>query len=238
MKLAIISGGSRGLGAALCEQYAESGCKLVEFSRSAPHPFSIRCDFSNPGDLAEVVAEHLEALAEQRFDEIVVISNAATLDPIGPASRRAAIDIQRNLDTSFVSAIMFMTEAVRAFQNVVARKTVINISSGAALKGHAGWSLYCASKAGLENYIRALAAEQALEPRPFSALNIDPGVMDTSMQEAIRASAVEDFPTLGRFIELHREGALRHPAKVAEAIRTIIASEHPNGARLAAADFL
>ena len=217
-KLAIVSGGSRGLGAALCRQYAEAGFDLVEFSRSAPHPFSVACDFTDPAQVAQRVAERLAPLAAgQAFDEIVVISNAAMLDPIGPVSRKAPAAVQANLNTSLVSAILFMGETIRAFQKSPAHKTAVSISSGAATKGHAGWSLYCAAKAGLDNFMRALTLEQALEAQPFRALIIDPGIMDTAMQADIRTSSREDFPS---------------------AIRAIVAAEHAGGERLIAADFI
>ncbi|MDP5241311.1 SDR family NAD(P)-dependent oxidoreductase [Uliginosibacterium sp. 31-16] len=239
MKLAIISGGSRGLGAALCRQYRDAGFELVEFSRSAPHPFSVACDFTNPAQVAHSVAERLAPLAAgQAVSELVIISNAAMLDPIGPVSRKAPAAVQANLNASLVSAILFMSEAIRYFQSSAARKTLVSISSGAATKGHAGWSLYCAAKAGLDNFMRALTLEQALEARPFRTLIIDPGIMDTAMQADIRASSREDFPSVERFQGFLRDGALRTPEQIATAIRTIIAGEHASGERLIAADFI
>lgn len=239
MKLAIISGGSRGLGAALGQQYAAEGFQLLEFSRSAPHPFSVACDFAQPHEVATTVAAHLAPLAASPdLDELVIISNAAMLAPIGPVSHKDPAAIQANLNANFVAAILFLREAVSAFQASPARKNVVSISSGAATKGHAGWSLYCAVKAGLDNFMRALALEQAQEPHPFRALSIDPGIMDTAMQADIRASTPADFPSVARFHAFQRDGALRSPAVVAHAIRTIIGGEHASGERLCAADFI
>ncbi|NSL55778.1 SDR family NAD(P)-dependent oxidoreductase [Uliginosibacterium aquaticum] len=239
MKLAVISGGSRGLGAELCRQCVDAGFELLEFSRSAPHAFSVACDFTDSLSVARIVAEHLAPLAARTdLSELVVLSNAAMLEPIGPVSRQAPAAVQANLNANLVAAILFMGEAVRAFQQHPARKTLVSLSSGAALKGRAGWSLYCAAKAGLDNFIRALALEQALEAAPFRALSVDPGVMDTDMQAEIRAASAEDFPSVERFHALLREGELRTPQSIAGAIRRIVAGEHEGGARLVAADFL
>lgn len=239
MKLAIISGGSRGLGAALCRQYAEAGYEVLEFSRSAPHAFSKACDFTDPARAASVVAETLAPFTSSpALEEIVAISNAGMLAPIGPVSRKAPEAVLANLNTNLASAILFMGEVVRAFQDSPARKTLVSISSGASLKGHAGWSLYCAAKAGLDNFIRALALEQAFETSPFRALSVDPGIMDTSMQESIRSAGKADFPTVERFIGFHRDGALRSPERIAEAIRNLVAGDAPGGERLVAANFL
>lgn len=238
MKLAIISGGSKGLGAALCQTYIGVGFEVIEFSRSAPHPFSVACDFAEPEQLAKTMRKRLAQLGECTLEEVVAISNAASLDPIGPSHRLDAQEIQRNLNTSFVSAIVFMSETLRRFQGEDCRKTLVNISSGAALKGHAGWSLYCAGKAGLDNHIRALAAEQALEASPFGVLSIDPGIMDTEMQAFIRKTSVDNFPTRERFVGFHRDGALRSPSAIATAVAHIVAGEHESGSRLVAADFI
>lgn len=239
MKLAVISGGSRGLGAELCRQYADAGFELLEFSRRAPHVFSVACDFSEPLAAARVVAERLAPLAARAdLTELVVLSNAAMLDPIGPVSRKAPAAVQANLNANLVSAILFMGEAIRAFQAHPARKTLVSLSSGAALKGRAGWSLYCAAKAGLDNFIRAVALEQEAEAAPFRTLSIDPGVMDTDMQAEIRASSAEDFPSVARFHDLLRDGELRTPQSIAAAIRRIVAGEYEGGQRLVAADFL
>lgn len=239
MKLAIISGGSRGLGAALCRQYAEAGYEVLEFSRSAPHAFSKACDFTDPVGAAKVVNESLAPFSSKpAFEEIVAISNAGMLAPIGPASRKTPEAVLANLNTNLAAAVLFMSEVIRAFQDCPARKTLVSISSGASLKGHAGWSLYCAAKAGLDNFIRALALEQAFEASPFRALSVDPGIMDTAMQETIRGAGKADFPTVERFIGFHRDGALRSPERIAEAIRTIVSGDSPAGERLVAADYL
>ena len=238
MKLAIISGGSRGLGAALCKAYSDAGFEVLEFSRRAPHPFSIACDFTQPQDVSECVSASFSPYRDAALDELVVISNVASLDPIAPNTRLDAAAIQRNLSTSFVSAIVFMSEALRAFQAHACRKTLVSVSSGAALKGYAGWSLYCASKAGLENYLRAVAAEQQLERFPFGTMNIDPGVMDTEMQALIRDTPSDNFPARERFITLHQEGLLRAPATIAAAFVRMTSRGDAQGARLVAADFL
>ena len=54
LRLALITGGSRGLGAALCAEYRGKGWQVVEFSRTAPHPFSVRVDLADPPRTVEV----------------------------------------------------------------------------------------------------------------------------------------------------------------------------------------
>jgi benzil reductase ((S)-benzoin forming) len=215
MRLALITGGSKGLGAALCEAYAARGFEVVEFSRSAPHGYSVKVDFSQPEATRATVADTLAFLATKPWDEVVVIQNAGVLDPIGPVSRKAHESVLGNIHTNITSALLFFGECLGAFQALPCRKTLVNISSGAALKGYAGWSLYCAAKAATENFIRSVALEQAEEAHPFLAINVNPGVMDTGMQAAIRSSSASDFPLVRRFVERKEAGELRVPAAVA-----------------------
>jgi benzil reductase ((S)-benzoin forming) len=227
--LAIITGGSRGLGAALCDEYRDRQWTVVEFSRSAPHQFSVRIDLSDPLAASAVFAQAFESLGCKRWDEVVAISNAAALGPVGPVENARTDDIATNLDTNVVSAILFARAFVAAFQDREYSKTLVNISSGAATKGYAGWSLYCASKAAMENFVRSVALEQSGRRYPVNAISVNPGVMDTDMQAAVRASSIEDFPGLDRFLRLHRDGLLNVPAGVAARIADVVASRPEPG---------
>ncbi len=229
MGVAIITGGSRGLGAALCEEYRSRGWVVVEFSRSAPHPFSVRVDLSDPSAASEVFAGTLGPLALETWDEVVAISNAAVLGPVGSVENANPDDIGTNLDTNVVSAILFARAFVSAFQEHDCPKTFVNISSGAAAKGYAGWSLYCASKAAMENFVRSVALEQSARRHPIDAISVNPGVMDTEMQAAVRAASIEDFPALDRFLGLHRDGLLNAPVAVAARIADVVSSRPEPG---------
>jgi benzil reductase ((S)-benzoin forming) len=193
----------------------------MEFSRTAPHAYSVRVDLSSPSECHKTVASALAALGSDQADEVLVINNAGTLDPIGPSSRKGSDAILANLNTNFTSAILILAEVVAHFQTTACRKVLANISSGAAQKGYSGWSLYCAAKAGMENYIRALAIEQKAETYPFIPVNVDPGVMDTDMQALIRGSLLSDFPEVERFVKRKEQGLLAPPAEIASAVLRI-----------------
>ncbi|RZS46645.1 SDR family NAD(P)-dependent oxidoreductase [Sphaerotilus mobilis] len=241
MRLAILTGGSRGLGLALHEQLTQAGWRVLEFSRTAPHRDSVRLDLADPTQIASLVRPALARVAAElteTIEALVAISNAGVLDPIGPASRKDPAAVLANLQANFTSAILFQSVVVAQFQNLACRKVLANLSSGAALKGYAGWSLYGAAKAGLEHHIRAVAVEQASEAHPFIALNVDPGVMDTAMQALIREQAPADFPDVARFIRRQADGELRPPGDVAAAIlRLLERTDLVSGQRCVAADF-
>lgn len=233
MHLVILTGGSRGIGLALVRQYLASGHALIEFSRSAPHAFSHQVDLADPLAARSVIHAALAGVNDKSIESIQVIGNAGVLEPIGPAAFKDPAAVLANLNAGFVSSIVFFNEVVARFQHLAVPKRIANISSGAADKGYAGWSLYCAAKAGLENFIRSLALEQAAMLHPFVPVNILPGVVDTGMQGQIRASGSGDFPARERFVRLHQDGALASPEDVARRVRAILAGEQLEpGARL------
>jgi len=178
---------------------------------------------SSPENSLAVVAGALASLGNEPVEELLIVNNAATLEPIGPASRKPCDALLANLNTNFTSPILILAEIVRYFQATSCRKVLANISSGAAQKGYSGWSLYCAAKAGMENFVHSVALEQQAEPHPFIPVNIDPGVIDTEMQALVRGTPVSDFPERGRFIQRKEQGGLESPAKVAAAVFRILA---------------
>jgi benzil reductase ((S)-benzoin forming) len=238
LRLAVVTGGSRGLGASLCNALRRQGFRVVEFSRTAPHEFSVQVDLSSPESARQKIAEALLPLSDLHWDEIVMINNAGVLNPVGASSQQRCDSVVANINSNFTSAILFMSVAVAKFQGHSCRKVLANISSGAALKGMAGWSLYCAAKAGIENFIRSLALEQVAQVAPFVAINIGPGLIDTEMQAVIRASARTDFPDVANFIAYKESGALSAPGAVAASILKIIAlPKLINGGRYLVADY-
>ncbi len=221
-RIALVTGGSKGLGLSLCRYYQQRGYQVHDFSRTAPHVFSTTVDFSQPEQSRLAVAAALKAIFQQPIDELLVISNAGAIAPIGPVSKKSTLEIVEHLHINFTSAILFIGEVIAQAQDIACRKLIANISSGAAHRGMAGWSLYCASKAGVANFMQALAAEQNIQANPFVAININPGVMDTGMQANIRTATEGDFPDVGRFIRRQTQGELAPPTEVAGAVGRIL----------------
>jgi len=216
MKLLIITGGSRGLGKSICA-LAKNHWNILDLSRSGTSENSIYCDLEQIPQGLELARQKITELQSVQFDEIRVILNAATIAPIGLAKNLSDPEIQRAINM-ISGTIALASTILSAFANHSCRKSLVQISSGAAVHGRSGWTIYCLSKAGMENWIRALAEEQLLEPFPFETAIFDPGVMDSEMQEEIRASSPTAFPSVNRFIELKSTGKLRQPELVASAL--------------------
>lgn len=215
-KTAVITGASRGIGAGIAEDFHARSMNLGLCSRSAPALPEGDSVLAQQVDVRDEGA--MRAFAEavtQRFGAIDLwINNAGVLDPIAPVRKipveafREHIDI--NLTGVFIGSRCYV-DHVRAGNR---EGVLINISSGAAWGGYAGWSAYCAGKAGVALLTQCIALEEA--EAGLRAHAVAPGVVDTEMQALIRSSAEEDFPSLERFLEMKRDDSFNSVGFVAE----------------------
>lgn len=222
-RLAVVSGGSRGLGRALVDQFQADGWEVLEFSRSGSGVGHVAVDLAAGTACLPVFDREFRARAGLPYTDLVLVNNAGCLEPIRMAVDLDPLDLAANLNVNFTAQIALIQRFVQIFAGHRGRKVVANVSSGAALKGYPGWSLYCAGKAGLENFIRALAEEEKCRPAGFAFLNFDPAVMDTAMQAGIRSADPADFPPVARFIGYRENGKLLPPETVARCLRQVVA---------------
>lgn len=192
MALAIITGTNGGLGFSLKTELMALGWEVGEISRPK-------------FDLANLDREDLSVFmkSQQPHERTILIHNACDMQIAAAAD--AGEHAARSLQINVVSAIEITSAFLQTFPN----GEVALISSGAAKRGIAGWSLYCASKAAMEGYLRALDAEG------IKTHTIDPGVIDTDMQKTIRGS---DFPLVEQFRDMHRSGALKSAQDTAKQV--------------------
>jgi benzil reductase ((S)-benzoin forming) len=212
MNLYVVTGTTRGLGAALAAQLAaEGGNELLTMSR---HGASIDVDFADaPATLA--ACERLEAqLRGKRYERAVLINNAGVVAPVGPLDVVDARELQRNLQVNLAAPMLLMGAFLRATDGVAQRR-IINISSGAGRRAIFGWSAYCAAKAGLDMASRVVAAECEARGMAVDVVSLAPGVIDTGMQEVVRGATPERFADVERFRAMKEQGVLRPAQDVA-----------------------
>ena len=238
MKRMIISGGSRGLGAALVSEYRRAGYEITELSRSGCSGDSVQVDLAQPKVAQQILEDEFGRIAADPCEHVLLFNNAGDVMPVGQVADKAVDTVLGNVNVNFVGAIVLLRAFMLAFQAKDCPKVIVNISSGAALSGVEGWSLYCAAKAGIEHFIRTIALEQANNPFPIYAFEISPGLIDTGMQASIRSAAQTDFPRVQDFVGFKAEGALRSPALVAGAVVAILASDPAPGSRHEVADYV
>ncbi|MBC2604706.1 SDR family NAD(P)-dependent oxidoreductase [Pelagicoccus albus] len=226
MRTIFITGVSRGLGRALAQTLSDENTRIVGFGRGQGDFQGIfhSCDFTKP-QLADSIID--TALAEedlQSSDSIIFIANAGRLGQLNTAQNLDAFDIEQTIATNLSGSAVAASAFLRHTQDLDVPKVFVQISSGAALpeKAKASWSLYCASKAGQEQLVRTIAAEQATAKYPATFINLNPGVMETSMQEQIRNVPPEVFPDVARFIKLKEDGLVPGPEAVAQKIKDLL----------------
>jgi len=230
MNLVFITGVSRGLGLELSKAFKSENTKVVGFSRSrgefdgAFHT----CDFTKPQVADSIFESAFDSEDLRSAESVTFIFNAGILGPIDRIDRLEVYDIQENLTGNLVGSAIAVSKFLNYTQALSIPKLFIQITSGAALPERAkpAWSLYCASKAGQEQLIRSVAIEQENAERPAKLININPGVMETAMQELIRSTPKSTFPEVDRFIEMKEKGQVASPAEVAKGIAQFI--EHFN----------
>jgi NAD(P)-dependent dehydrogenase (short-subunit alcohol dehydrogenase family) len=236
MKIVLITGGSKGLGKSLVHKYLENDYKVIEFSRSGHSKDNLKCDFTDHQSFPKIFSSTLSEIEKSKTSEIVLINNAGTIEPIGPISEFKIQDWINHINTNFTSAVITTGLFIKHFQSMPCAKSIAFISSGAALRPKYGWSLYCASKAGLDQFCRSISIEQESQNNPISCVIIDPDIIDTEMQSKIRATDSTLFPESQRFKLFKSDGLLRSPKSVAEKIYTIISNPIKNGHRYSVDD--
>ena len=151
-------------------------------------------------------------------NEVILIQNAGVLEPISMLHNADLDKWSNNLTINTLGPARVLQHCIKNQLQQTSPMLAIHISSGAASKGYAGWSAYCASKAGLEKMVESVAMEcEALE-LPSTLVSLAPGVIDTPMQEQIRSVNSKDFPNQQRFVDLYKNEQLWKPAFVAQNI--------------------
>lgn len=229
--LTILTGASRGLGAAMAEQLLQPDRVLLGLSRHTSAALAARAEASGttlhqwPVDLADAatVAARLGAwLQEQdgeRFDSATLINNAAAITRIAPLEDCEADEIVRALRVGLEAPMLLTAAFLRHTRGWRARREgtckVLNISSGLGRFAMASQAGYCALKAGLDNFSRSVALDQAVSEHPAHVVSLAPGVIDTDMQIQLRTADPAGFPDHGRFVQLQTSGQLDTPAAAA-----------------------
>jgi 3-oxoacyl-[acyl-carrier protein] reductase len=216
-KVALVTGGSRGIGAAIARRLAQEGARVaVNYHTSAGQAQALvdelralgaeaeafQADVSNVGQ-----AERLVALTVERFGKLDVLVNNAGIAELRPLGKIDPDHYQRLLNTNIGSAL-FVTQA--ATRHLGAGGRVIAISSVMANFGFPGASLYSASKAALGSLVRTWSTE--LGPRGITVNAVAPGLTETDM--------TADFPPETRAAVISRTplGRLGQPADIANIV--------------------
>jgi NAD(P)-dependent dehydrogenase (short-subunit alcohol dehydrogenase family) len=232
----LVTGTTSGIGEAVARRLLELGWRVVGLARrDAPiHHASyshISTDLGNIESLIRDIESPLGSfLAERRWTRVGLVNNAAHPGLLGPIDQLDVATLPSVLATNLVAPIWLMGRFVRATPPATPLR-IVNVSSGAAVRGFAGLGAYGSSKAGLRMAGMVLAAEVE-ETQSFtgvrpdvSILSFEPGTVDTPMQLNARSSSRETLPSIDLFTRLAAERRLVPPSAPAADVVAFLESD-------------
>jgi 3-oxoacyl-[acyl-carrier protein] reductase len=190
-RVAVVTGGAKGIGRAIATHLAQGGAKVVVAGRSEGPLEELRAEIQAQGgeavavraDVAvEVDADALCARAIEAFGKAEILVNNAGVTRDGLLLRMSDADWDEVIDTNLKGAF----HCTRAFARPMVRQKwgrIVNIASVIGLIGNAGQTNYAASKAGLLGLTKAVAKE--LASRHITVNAVAPGFIETAMTDSL-----------------------------------------------------
>ena len=198
-KVALVTGGGRGIGRAIVETLAGDGMDVVFCYRgNAAAADEVVTAVRARGQKVEALQLDVcdpracESAVEKLFDArgaLDVLVNNAGVVRDNVLTGMSDAELQDVLATN-VGGVFNVTRAVAPFMVSRRRGSIVNLSSVSATRGGRGQTNYAASKGAIEAFTRALAVE--LAPRRIRVNAVAPGVIDTEMSQAVRDAAGDE----------------------------------------------
>jgi 3-oxoacyl-[acyl-carrier protein] reductase len=198
-KIALVTGASQGIGAAVATLLARQGAKVVLAARNEDKLRDLAARIDAGGGCArplaldvskpETLAERLKSLPED-FAPIDILVNNAGITADNLLARMSLDDFERVLRTNLTGAFALTKELIRGMMK---RRwgRIVNVSSVVGMMGNAGQANYAASKAGLIGFTKSIARE--LGSRNITANVVAPGYIQTAMTEGLPEAAREEL---------------------------------------------
>jgi len=202
-KVALITGASRGIGAATAIELASHGAKIVLAARTAKDIGAIAdqiragggeaeatvCDISDYGNVTAAVAKCQTAFG--RLD--ILVNNAGVIEPIARIAESDPEQWSRVADINYKGVYYGLRAAIPVMQ-AQGGGTIVNISSGAATGPLEGWSHYCSTKAAV--LMLTQCADLEYGESGIHVVGLSPGTVATDMQVAIKESGINPVSEL------------------------------------------
>jgi benzil reductase ((S)-benzoin forming) len=233
--LTLITGASRGLGRAMAEQQLQAGHMVLGISRrqdpqlaelaqrAGAELIQWEQDLSDPVAASARVSAWLKTLDGQRFDSVTLINNAGTVGNPAPLASAVGAELSQALRIGLEAPMLLTAAFLGATREWRGARKVLNISSGLGRNAMGSQAPYCAAKAGMDHFSRAVALEEAAAPNGARIVSLAPGVIDTDMQVQLRGASAEKFPDRARFERLKNDGMLDSPATAAAKVLRYLA---------------
>lgn len=223
----VLTGASRGLGLGIAQALLARGHRLLTLQRTPNAELAALAadkglpieqwsvDLTDPLPVAQRLQAWVAALPRQSIASLHLINNAALLVEPGPLSGADLQRVSAATRASLEAPLLLTAAFLAGSSGVTAPRKVLNISSGLGRFAMAGSAVYCAAKAGMDHYSRAVALEEAEHAGGAKIVSLAPGVIDTDMQVQLRGADPQVFSSQGRFAQLKDKGQLDSPEAAA-----------------------
>ena len=222
-RVALVTGGARGIGAAITEMLAASGAKVAAgYSRGKENAEKFQQRMTDKGATVSIHQGRVDEAADcnrvfkevlDRFGRVDYLVNNAGITVDKTVRKMTVDDWRQVLDVNLLGAFQ-MTKAV--LEHMIERGSgrIVNISSVIGETGNIGQANYAASKAGLFGFTKSLALEMA--QRGITVNSVSPGFIATEMVTAIPEAA------LAKVVEKIPQRRLGRPDEVARVVRFLL----------------
>lgn len=192
-KVAVVTGASKGIGAAIAKQLAAEGASVVvnyassqtaadqvvaEIIRNGGNAVAVKADVSNKADV-----ERLFTATKNAYGDIDILVNNAGIYTPAPLEEISADHFHKQYDLNVLGLLITTQEAVKYFNKTGG--SIVNISSVVSSLGLPGMSVYSSTKAAVDAVTRSLAKE--LAPRNIRVNSVNPGMVET---EGLHATGI------------------------------------------------
>ena len=199
-RVAIITGGSRGIGKSICETFAQNGCNVAftynnskesaeglakELNNSGVKAKAYKSDASSFDDATKLVEDVLDD-----FGKIDILVNNAGIKKDNLLMRMEKSDFDSVININLSSVFNLTKASIKTFLKQ-RNGSIINISSVVGVKGNAGQSNYSASKAGIIGFSKSIALE--LGSRNIRSNVIAPGFIETDMTNSLSEDVINSW---------------------------------------------
>ena len=199
-KVAIVTGGSRGIGKAICKSFAENGCDVAfTYNNSKESAENLATELNKLGVKAKAYKSDASSFDDSSklvddvisdFGKIDVLVNNAGIKKDNLLMRMDKEDFDNVVNTNLSSVFNLTKSSIRTFLKQRSG-SIINISSVVGVKGNAGQSNYSASKAGIIGFSKSVALE--LGSRNIRSNVIAPGFIETDMTDSLSEDVINSW---------------------------------------------
>nr|XP_021193860.2 glucose 1-dehydrogenase 2 [Helicoverpa armigera] len=229
-KVVLVTGGSSGIGAAIAIKFAQEGAKVAIVGRNQEklkntaqkcgNPLVIVADVTKEDDVKRIASETLK-----HFGKLDILVNNAGICPFASIQADNAMQVYDEIMSTNLRSTVLLTH-LTVPELVKTKGNIINISSVAAFKVAPGLFAYCASKAAMDHFSRAIALE--LAPSGVRVNVVNPGPVATDIGATMFPTKEEQDNFFKKVVDGTALGRISEPEEIADIV-LFLASDKARG---------